>query len=124
MINYEDITEDLCIHCGECCKIYIPVTGDERYISFIREIELSYIQDDIRTLRIFLGYCPNLLIQENVDIKHYLCSVYSTRPKLCRDFNCIAWAKVSNSYEKSEFVKKASEIFEMLNKKNMNKLGK
>lgn len=120
MLNFADITEELCIHCGECCKLYIPVTGNERYINFIKGIGISYVQDDAKTLRIFLGYCPNLNLHETEGINQYFCSIYPNRPELCKDFNCIAWAKVSNSYDKSEFVKRASETFEILQLRKVN----
>ena len=29
----------------------------------------------------------------------YKCGIYNERPQLCRDFNCVSWAKVSNDLE-------------------------
>lgn len=116
MLDYADITEEVCIRCGDCCKIYAPVSGNERYLNFIKEIGLPFVQDDAKTIRISLGYCPKLEKKEQDGEILFLCSIYGSRPQLCKDFNCVAWAKVSNTYDKSEFIKKASEIYGKLDK--------
>lgn len=116
MLDYKDITEELCILCGACCSIYIPITGDARYINFIKEIGLPYIEENSKTLRLYLGPCPKLKEIKEGDITKYYCTIYQNRPQLCRDFNCVAWAKVSNKYENSQLVKKAIESKKLLKK--------
>ncbi|MDU1348757.1 YkgJ family cysteine cluster protein [Clostridium butanoliproducens] len=114
MLDYKDITEELCIRCGECCKIYIPIKGNDRYINFIKTIGIPYIEDAPNVIRLIWGDCPKLKTAEENGIKKYYCTIYGTRPKMCRDFNCVAWANYTNTYQISDLINKAEKTFECL----------
>lgn len=109
-LDYSDITSELCVKCGECCKIYIPFKGNERYIDFLKTIGIPIIMDSVNQGRVFWGYCPKIKIDNEI----YQCTIYNNRPNLCRDFNCIAWAKYTDSFEKSELVARAQKLHEEL----------
>jgi len=95
MINFEwpltevDITEDVCKSCAICCEIEIkPSWKDPRQMEWLHAIvdNHAYIESTERGVKI---RCSHL-------IDNYKCGIYNKRPKLCRDFNCVSWAKVSN----------------------------
>ena len=116
-IDYSDITEELCKLCGACCSVYIPVELDERAKEFYTTLGLSCEQHGDVTL-LNLGECPHLQTNET---GKYLCKIYIDRPKLCKDYNCVAWWKYTGQ-ENSEIIKKAQEVkVKLLDCKN--KLG-
>jgi len=43
----------------------------------------------------------------------YKCGIYGTRPQLCKDYNCVAWAKVAGV--ESEIVTYALEVYNRMN---------
>lgn len=122
MLDYKDITGELCTRCGECCKIYIPIKGNERYINFIKTIGIPYIEDAPGILRLVLGPCPKLKIVTENEVKKYYCTIYNERPKMCRDFNCVAWANVTNTYQNSELVCIAEKTYKDLQEKKCNEI--
>ena len=110
-LDYSDINSKLCVKCGECCKIYVPFKGNERYIGFLKDIGIPVIMDTANQGRIFWGYCPKLLIENG----YYHCTIYENRPDLCKDFNCIAWAKCTDTFDKSDLVARAMKVYGELN---------
>ena len=114
MLKYTDITEDLCTRCGACCQVYIPAAGNDRYIEYLKQIGLSYIQDGPNSVQINLGPCPKLKLEYIDGEKRYFCNNYQNRPRLCRDYNCVAWAMVGDSYGDSVYVQKAEITFRAL----------
>lgn len=114
-IDYQDISSEVCLRCGECCKLYIPIKGNERYINFLKAIGVPIIMDATNQGRVFLGYCPKLKIENG----QYLCTIYKNRPDLCRDFNCVAWAKYTDTYERSELIKRAQCVLDELQHPNL-----
>jgi len=89
-----DVTEALCQHCAYCCKnTLIPVTLDERTYEYFLEIGIDIERDPISPESgiINAGACRHLIDDEDC----YKCGIYDSRPQLCKDYNCVAWAKVS-----------------------------
>ena len=117
-MEYKDITSNLCLHCGECCKIYIPARGDNRYFEFLNATGLEVQMFNENNGRIFLGYCKHLSISNDI----YKCDIYDRRPQLCRNFNCLAWASYTNSLDKSDLVNHAEKVFRYLNEKEVNSI--
>lgn len=108
IIDYRDITSEVCMQCGECCKIYLPVKGDKRYFEFLEKTGVNFEKISENLGRVYLGYCIHLKISDG----SYMCNIYNERPQLCRDFNCLAWARYTNTCQKSDLLKKAMYIVE------------
>jgi len=92
-LTYADITEKLCRHCAYCCHVYVPVELDERTREYYMEVGLD-VECDPESPNVGIlnaGACQHLMKKES----SYGCRIYGTRPQLCKDYNCIAWAKVS-----------------------------
>ncbi|MCM1561939.1 MAG: hypothetical protein NC123_20775, partial [Butyrivibrio sp.] len=58
---------------------------------------------------------PKLQVENGI----YQCTIYDNRPKLCSDFNCIAWAKCTDTYDRSELVACAKRTYEGLNNEGL-----
>ena len=92
-LHEKDITSELCGKCGICCSFAIRPkhsTVDRRYMYFLKATvekheNIEFIGDGLRIT------CSHL--------KDRKCTIYDKRPQLCRDFNCVAWAKVSNNLD-------------------------
>jgi len=107
-----DIGEELCQSCAYCClNTHIPVQLDDRVFEYYQTLGLDVQRDaanqDVGVLN--LGACQWLVIRDGV----YVCSIYSTRPKMCKDYNCVAWAKCAGV--ESEIVKHALGVYRALN---------
>ena len=96
-LQEKDITGDLCKRCGLCCELTIGVDeSDPRQVGFLRAVVENYTTID------FLGEgrisirCSHLKQTKLSTEPHWECDIYETRPQLCRDFNCVSWAKVTN----------------------------
>ena len=101
----EDIDGDLCMRCGECCKIKIEILGNETYFEFVREMLEEPLRAAYPDLRIYLkqaddkefivldlGYCRHL--DRSTDAtgeERLVCGIYDRRPQVCRSFNCVSW---------------------------------
>jgi len=109
-LTYSDITEDLCRHCAKCCTVYIPIELDERTLEFYRntglDIEIDPQHPNIGIIN--AGACQHLNCTDNL----YSCDIYNTRPKLCKDYNCVAWAKFSGL--ESEIAQHALGVYNRL----------
>jgi len=110
-LTYTDITEELCQHCAHCClNTLIPVAIDDRTYEYFKEVGLD-IEQDPHNPEVGIvngGICQHLVQNDNT----YKCGIYSTRPQLCKDYNCVAWAKVAGT--QSEIVQHALNVHNYL----------
>jgi len=110
-LTYADITEELCRRCAFCCRVFVPVELDDRTSEYFMEVGLDVKRDsdnpDVGVLD--AGMCRHLTKNGEV----YKCGIYSTRPQLCKDYNCVAWAKVAGVG--SEAVNFAITVYNRLN---------
>ena len=111
-LDYSDITEELCQHCAECCKICLPINLDERYLEFLITLGYSVIKDTNNPSVgvIEMGYCKHIIREGN----KFKCTIYENRPKFCKDYNCVAWAKYSNTEKDSPILKHALKTYNQL----------
>ena len=96
-LQEKDITHDLCKRCGLCCELTVsPNTEDPRQLEFYRVIAENH--PDITFIDGSLSIRCSHLRQTKLssDQPHWECSIYEDRPQLCRDYNCVSWAKVTN----------------------------
>ena len=95
-LQEKDITPDLCKRCGLCCELTVsPNTEDPRQLEFYRVIAENHpditFSDGSLSIK-----CSHLKQTKLSDTPYYECSIYEDRPQLCRDYNCVSWAKVAN----------------------------
>lgn len=117
-MDYKDINSELCMLCGLCCRIHVPVATDERTFEFYEVAGLPIANNEeypqFGPPKILdMGYCRHM---EIVDERIYKCTIYDDRPQMCRDFNCLAWASCVNTIDVSPGVARAREVFEQLRK--------
>ena len=106
------IPGELCQTCGLCCEMTISVGDSEavRQIEFMKAVvekhsAIKDLGDGVVSIR-----CSHLR-ETKSGWKRMECSIYDRRPQLCKDFNCVAWAKVSNNQELyHQVVAKAAEL--------------
>ena len=106
-----DITEELCRKCAYCClNTLIPVTLDDRTYEYFLTVGIDVKRDavDPEIGIINGGACQHLIQDDGC----YGCGIYESRPKLCKDYNCVAWAKVAG--EDSEIVRYALNVYNSL----------
>jgi len=109
-LGYADITENLCQHCAYCClNTLIPVSLDERTYKYYQACGLDIEWDGESPEGLINGGACQHLVQVGAA---YMCGIYSHRPQLCKDYNCVAWAKVAGT--ESEIVKYALDVFNRL----------
>ena len=95
-LQEKDITHELCKRCGLCCELTIACdTDDPRQLEFYRAVvennpEITFI-DGTLSIR-----CSHLRQTTLSDSPQWECDIYEDRPQLCKDYNCVSWAKVSN----------------------------
>jgi|TARA_Y100000034_G_scaffold14118_1_gene14794 Fe-S-cluster containining protein len=90
----EAITEEVCQRCGICCEIEIkPSWTDPRRFEWLRAIVENHdnIQSTEKGIRIRCSHLKETVM----GWKRMGCDIYDDRPQLCRDFNCVSWAKYS-----------------------------
>ncbi len=95
-LEESDITENVCKSCAICCEIEIkPSWKDQRKMEWLKAIveNHEYIQNTGNGIRI---RCSHL---EGSVVLGYKCGIYNQRPQLCKDFNCVSAAKVTNNLE-------------------------
>lgn len=109
-IHESDISSVVCQGCAECCriKIKIPQT-DSRYRQFLRATGFalkppakSGEQDccaESHDVEIDFGYCKHLTVPRAPG-ERFVCQLHESPelPQLCRDYNCVSWAKANNAY--------------------------
>jgi hypothetical protein len=92
-LQEKDITEDVCKRCGICCEIELtPNWTDSRRLPWLRAIVENHdnITQTGSGIRI---RCSHLRQTKHATNPHWECDIYEDRPQLCRDFNCVSWAK-------------------------------
>jgi len=90
------ITGELCQRCGICCEIELkPNWKNPRQFEWLRAIVDKHeaITHTGKGIRI---RCSHLRQAKYATNPHWECSIYEDRPQLCRDFNCVSWAKYSD----------------------------
>jgi len=95
-LQEKDITEDVCQRCGICCEIELkPNWKDPRQFEWLGAIVENYdnIESIDKGIRI---RCSHLKQTKHSTNPYWECDIYEDRPQLCRDFNCVSWAKYSN----------------------------
>jgi Fe-S-cluster containining protein len=113
-ITVHDITSEVCQRCAACCrKIEVVVNGDERYRKYLEAIgypvkTIGPSPQGRNKLAVELGCCKHLEEKDG----RYKCKIYETRPQLCQDYNCVAWALPPNKVDESELCKKAIATIE------------
>jgi len=94
-LQEKDITEDVCKSCGICCEIELtPSWTDPRRMFWLGAIVENHdnITQTGSGIRI---RCSHLKKTKHATDPHWECDIYEDRPQLCRDFNCVSWAKYS-----------------------------
>jgi len=95
-LQEKDITEDVCQRCGICCEIELkPNWKDPRQFEWLSAIVENHdnITETKKGIRI---RCSHLRETKHSTSPHWECDIYEDRPQLCRDFNCVSWAKYSD----------------------------
>lgn len=104
-----NMVEDKCSRCGECCGLFIPFNDDD-ILRIRKYVQLHNIKPfnriDLKN-NTFKAHC--CFYDENKKE----CTIYAVRPYVCRDFRCDRkdWKKYRDIYEKqckynSSFAKK------------------
>tara|TARA_Y100001951_G_C11157131_1_gene192627 strand:- start:299 stop:664 length:366 start_codon:yes stop_codon:yes gene_type:complete len=84
-LQENDITSELCEKCAICCHSTITLPWEVRALDwFDTVIETNELVEKVGhgTYQFTCGY-----------LKDNQCSIYEDRPQLCRDYNCVTWAK-------------------------------
>ena len=116
-LKERDITSDVCKRCAICCSIEVnvyvdPVKGvPEESVSFINE-NVSFLMNQGTTDRGKITKTKNGFRVACIHLDHkedgtYECGIYNMRPRLCKNFNCVEWAKESgNLYQYNQALEK------------------
>lgn len=117
-MEYKDVNSELCIRCGACCKISIPLSLDDRTHEFYQVVGLDVTINEHPEIgpALEVGYCQHMEIKDGF----YKCQIYDSRPQLCRDFNCLAWAICANIKDKFPALAHATKVFEEMRQTNSN----
>ena len=90
--------------CGTCCfsllERYVRVSGDDYERLGDRAAELVWFDGVRAHMRMIDGHCSALQIDSKN--RQYLCSVYQTRPQVCRDLARGSSACLAERIAKSE----------------------
>jgi Fe-S-cluster containining protein len=107
-----DITEQVCLRCAKCCEQTVSVSLDDRFYEYLlfREEKITRDPRDPNLGILSLGHCKYLVFENGLK----RCSVYEHRPQMCRDFNCVAWAKCQNLDEKDPTIAYVLDILNSL----------
>lgn len=112
-IHERDITPELCQRCARCCRIEIKIPNtDSRYRRFLRQVGFTVVPtvapestgdccDAVHEITLDIGPCRHLVTEQDERGDRYACSLYGRpeRPQLCEEYNCVSWAKATNTYE-------------------------
>lgn len=109
-VHERDIVSAVCQRCARCCELDIKLTpSDSRYRRFLRGVGLSLVPpqpnsddccDQVHDVTLHLGPCRHLQKPPVNGETLFFCELFgdNRRPQLCRDFNCVSWAKARNEY--------------------------
>ena len=92
----KDITSEVCKQCALCCSMEWTPHADQRMLDCL---EAMVSQDGVLNRGIeFIGngiriWCSHL---RGNNEEGWECGIYDRRPQLCKDFNCVSWAKVAD----------------------------
>ena len=91
-----DITSEVCskcIKCGPpyCCEISLGHQESEMYLDLVATATEGY--SDLRVTNMGEVF----LICSHLDKENGVCTIYETRPQMCRVYNCVSWAQVDHS---------------------------
>ena len=89
-LQESDITSEVCEACGaRCCTIALPMPWtDDRKIEWFNTVVEK--MEGVKALENGLyAFTCGYLGKDNK------CTIYETRPQMCRDYNCVAWTKVN-----------------------------
>jgi hypothetical protein len=116
-IHERDICGSVCQRCGACCRVYASIpNADSRYRKFLRATGVTVLPsaadgeldccDTDHDIMIDLGWCRHLEIIGHADARTFRCKIYNTDefPDLCGHYNCVAWAKYTDAYNKENDV--------------------
>lgn len=85
-----------CSQCGICCRLFLINLGQEEYESgkYRTQLEEFDLIDDFRKAT----ECGTNILKQKEDssciyLKANKCSVYKTRPQVCREFFCASKQK-------------------------------
>lgn len=116
-LTVNDIKSEVCQRCAACCRISINTEGNLRQKEFFEKIGYDVKVLNSRggriQMQVDLGDCKYLEKKDGL----YHCSIYEARPRLCREFNCVAWALPNDGVESSALCKKATKIVKELQSK-------
>ena len=87
-LQESDITSELCEKCALCCSNTISFPWDDRKIEWFDSAVEKMDGIEVVGHGSYKFTCSHL--------KDNKCTIYETRPQLCRDYNCVTWAKVTN----------------------------
>ena len=99
-LQESDISEDVCKRCALCCSMDLrPGWADPRMMDALKVmVEKSPdIEFTRQGIRIQCSHLRKIKVSNVVANEFWECSIYDKRPQLCKDFNCVSWAKVSNN---------------------------
>jgi hypothetical protein len=130
-IHERDIEPKLCQRCAACCRITFNLQDTTpRYRRFLRQIGYNLLPppaqgqadccDKKHDVKVDMGYCRHLEIEERPEGKFYRCRIYGTNdfPDLCAQFNCVSWAKANDTYsERNTLLVRAQQALNRLQKR-------
>ena len=111
-LDYTDVTAELCQSCFRCCMIEVETALDGRSLEFLRTVGLNVtanLADGTGVIN--LGYCRHLVIEHSMKAH---CAIYENRPQICKDYNCVAVAKLSGAGDSFEAYRYAKDIHSKL----------
>jgi Fe-S-cluster containining protein len=93
-LQCSDVTETLCLNCAKCCEQTVQIPLDDRFYDYLvfRGESITRDPNDPKIGILNLGKCKYLVEESGL----FKCGVYKDRPQMCKDFNCVAWAKCQN----------------------------
>ena len=95
-LKEQDITSEVCQKCALCCEMELkPSFIDPRRMEALAVMIENH--DNIRKTDNGISIRCSPLIDLNDDGSLKGCAIYNKRPQLCKDFNCVSWARVSNN---------------------------
>lgn len=93
-----------CLDCGACCfsklATYVRVDGADHARIGDRADDLTVFDGNRCYMRMSEGHCAALVV--DLATRRFVCSIYDTRPAVCRDLLRTAPACRGELHEKSE----------------------